>query len=278
MADLLLSLGIGAGGGGLSWLLNQIPGLGPSSKNVNTDYVNNPIWQQLFGSGGQYAGTQKSMESFLANAVAGAKAYDPNAFWKDFLAAQPEMQGIVSGATGSLKAAQQENLSNFIKQAVSETGQELSGMGALYSGAMGSLAGAKIGSEAGKYNTELASLQAQMLNSLYGNTLSGFQGGEQFRTSSLLNTYLSGANTYSQQMMQMLGIGSDLSAPVYQQTPGLADSIMGGLGLGLQGMTANAMMSALGSGSKKSSSGGSGGFDFSKQLQNYLFSQGAIPS
>jgi hypothetical protein len=259
MGDMLASLLIGGGGGALSWLLNQIPGLGPKTSNINQDYVNNPIWQQLFGAGGGYGKTDSSMQSMLGNAITAGNAYDPTAFWKDFMAAQPGMQDIVSGATGSVKAAQEANLSDFIKQAVADTGQEMSGMGALYSGAMGNIAGQKIGAEAGKSSTDLATLQAQMLSSLMGQSMSGFQSGEQFKTSSQIQTYLGGANMYNQQLMQMLGIGADLSSPVYQTQPGLADSIMGGLGLGLQGMAASAM--AGGGGKKKAAtSWGSTGF------------------
>lgn len=241
MADLALMLGGGAGIGGLSWLLNQIPGLGPSTKNINTDYANNPIWQQLFGANGEYAAKNKGMESFLSNAVSSAKAYDPNAFWKDFMAAQPEMQALISGPTDSFKSASMANLKDFADVATSETASNLSGMGSLYSGALGSIAGQKIGAEAGKSSTELAQLQASLLSQLFGGALSGFSSGEQFKTQTSVNTYLQGANTYSQQLMTMLGIGSDLSAPVYQQQPGLADSLMGGLGLGLQGYAALGM-------------------------------------
>jgi len=246
MASLLLPLLIGGGIGAGSYLLNQIPGLGPSAKNVNTDYTNNPIWQQLFGSGKQYENTNKGMESFLANAVSTSKAYDPNAFWRDFMAAQPEMQALISGPTGSFKAASEANLADFVKQATSETSSELSGMGALYSGALGEIAGQKIGKEAGKSATDLASLQASLMSQLWGSALPGFASGEQFKTSNLVNTYLSGASTYSQQLMQMLGIGSDLSMPSYVQQPGLADSIMSGLGLGLQGAASIGMLGGSG--------------------------------
>lgn len=247
LLPLLLGGGIGAG----SYLLNLIPGLGPSVKNVNTDYTNNPIWQQLFGSGKGYDTASKGMESFLSNAVSTSQAYDPNAFWRDFMAAQPEMQGLISGPTASFKTASEANLADFVKQATSETASELSGMGALYSGALGNITGQKIGAEAGKSGTALAQLQASLMSQLWGSALPGFAQGEQFKTSNLVNTYLSGAGTYSQQLMQMLGIGSDLSMPSYVQTPGLADSIMSGLGLGLQGASAIGMLGGGGTKAEK---------------------------
>jgi hypothetical protein len=264
MADpismLLLSTLIGGGAGLGKWLLDKIPGLGPGAENVNTDYANNPIYKMLFGEGGGYADAQggmdtqmggmesslANMQSFLANAVSSSKAYDPNAFWKDFMAAQPDMQALISGPTGSFKAASEANLSDFVKQATSETASELSGMGALYSGALGDISGQKIGKEAGKSNTELAQLQASLMSQLWGSAIPQFSGNRQFQTQNLVNTYMGGAQTslgaantyqgaadmYSQQLMQMLGIGADLSSPLYVQTPGLGDSIMQGLGLG----------------------------------------------
>lgn len=288
MADFLIPLLLGGGLGAGSWLLNQIPGLGPKTTNVNTDYTNNPIWQQMFGSGGGYANAQTGMadylakmggsfgkmdtslgdmSSFIANAVSTAKSYDPNAFWKDFMAAQPEMQSLISGPTGSFKAASEANLADFVKEATSGTASELSGMGALYSGAMPAIAGQKIGAEAGKSATDLASLQASLMSQLWGSMLPQFSGNEQFASSNLVNTYLGGAssslgaanaygsqantylggaNTYASQMATMLGLGGDLSSPLYVQSPGFADSLMSGLGLGLQGASAWGMLGGKG--------------------------------
>lgn len=262
MADpiILTLLGTlaGAGTGALGWLLNQNPATGPKATNVNQDYKNNPIWQQIMGMMGgtregqnEMMGGMKSslsdMSGFLANAVSSSKAYDPNAFWKDFMAAQPEMQGLISGPTGSFKSAAQANLADFVKEATAGTASELSGMGSLYSGALGSIAGQKIGSEAGKYNTQLAQLESGMLSNLYGLAMPAFSRGREFQTQNLVNTYLSGAqsqlgaantylggaNMYANQLASMLGIGADLSAPVYVTQPGLGDALMGGLGAGM---------------------------------------------
>jgi hypothetical protein len=261
----LLPLLLGAGTGIGSWLLNKIPGLGPSAQNVNpeSEFSKNPIYQMLFGAGGQAAGAQANqaammggmgqslgdMQSFLRNAVSTSQAYDPNAFWKDFMAAQPEMQALISGPTGSFKSAAESNLSDFVKQATAETGQEMSQMGSLYSGAMGSITGTKIGQEAKKAGTDLASLQAGLMSQMWGSALPQFSAGRQFQTSNLVNTYLQGgqmnlgaagvyqgaAGMYGNQLMQMLGIGADLSSPVYVQQPGIGDALMQGLGFGLQG-------------------------------------------
>jgi len=259
MADpftmLLLTLA-GGGLGAANWGLNQIPGLGPTTKNVNTAYKDNPIWQQMFGEDGLKAQAKKgmessftSMESWLQNALTTSLAYDPNAFWKDFMAAQPEMQSLISGGTDSFKSAAQANLADFAKTATAETASEMSGMGSLYSGAFGDIVGSKVGKESAKAGTDLASLQAGLMSQLWGSALPQFSGNRQFQTSNLVNTYMGGAqtyqgagNTYSQQLMQMLGIGADLSTPIYQQTPGLADMIMQGLGLGLQGAGAYGTM------------------------------------
>jgi hypothetical protein len=227
-----------------------------STENVNEDYEKNPFYQMLFGSGGQYANLQgnqdasmRAMQSFLMNAITSAQAYDPNAFWKDFMAAQPGMQELISGPAGSFKSASEANLADFVKQATSETASELSGMGSLYSGALGEIAGGKIGKEAGKSSTELAQLQASLMSQLWGSALPQFAGGRQFQTQNLVNAYLGGANTelggaqmYASQLANMLGIGADMATPVFKANRGALDYLAQALGLGLQGVGAFGML------------------------------------
>ena len=223
---------LGAAAGGLGSLLGG-NGLQGKNKNINQDYVNNPIYQQMFGSGKGYEGASSQMNALIN----GAMNFDPNAFWKDFMGAQGDVQGLISGPTGSVKSGMDLNLANFTKQAMADTGQELSGMGALYSGALGNIGGQKVGAEAGKSAVDLSQLQAQMYNSLWGQMLPQFSSNRQM----VPQLQMQGAGLYNSQMNNMLGLGADLSSPMYQYQPGIMDSMMSGLGLGMQGMAAAGM-------------------------------------
>lgn len=246
---------LGAAAGGLGSLFGG-SGWQGSNENINQDYVNNPIWQQMFGKGKGFENSSASMNALIN----GAMNYDPNAFWKDFMGAQGDVQGLISGPTGSVKAGMDLNLANFTKQAMADTGQELSGMGSLYSGALGSIGGQKVGAEAGKSAVELSQLQAQMYNSLWGQMLPQFSQNRQM----VPQLQMQGAGLYNSQMNNMLGLGADLSSPMYQYKPGIMDSMMSGLGLGMQGMGAAGMQPK----------GAAGGFDMGAYLKQ-LFGGGS---
>jgi hypothetical protein len=216
--------GAGAAAGGASFL--------GGNQNVNTEYANNPIYQQMFGSGGGYANAQGQMSSLLNQAITTGQNYDPNAFWKDFMGAQPELQNLISGPTSSIKAAQEANLADFSKTAVANTAQEMSGMGSLYSGAFGDIVGQTVGKEASKAGVDLASLQANMYNSMWGNMIPQFSQNRQFQTSNVMNAMLQGSQNYGNMAQTMLGLGADMSTPMYEYQPGVMDYIMKGMGLG----------------------------------------------
>jgi hypothetical protein len=209
--------GAGAAAGGADWM--------GKNANINTDYMNNPIYKMLFGGG------QGSLD--LNSIISSGLNYDPTQAWRDFMGAQPEMQQILSGQTGSIKSGMLANLQDFIKEATASTGSELSGMGNLYAGALGDIVGAKVGKEAARSNVDLSSIIANLYGTLAPNVLSTFAQGRMGKAQNALGF---GGN--------MLGLGADLSSPVYQYQPGILDYVLQGAGLGLNAGSAFGMNKA----------------------------------
>jgi len=236
MDPFTLMLLMGAGGGLLGGLGSAMGGAGWNGKNanINQDYVNNPIYKMLFGGG------EGSLD--LNSIIQSGLNFDPTQAWRDFMGAQPDMQKILSGETGSIKSGMLSNLQDFIKEASSSTGQELSGFGGLYSGALGDIIGSKVGKEAAKSNVDLSSIIANLYGNLAPNVLGSFTQG---RLGKAQNALSFGSNA--------LGIGADLSSPMYQYQPGIMDSILQGAGVGLNAASAFGMMGG-GSGAAPGSS------------------------
>lgn len=249
MADpitmMLLPLLGAAGGGLIGGIGSAIGGNGwnGSYANINTGYEDNPVYQALMSQYGNanagFASAGANMSNLLNQGIGASRQYDPTAFWKDFMAAQPELQGLISGQTGSVKNAMMTNLADFTKEAVAGAGSEMSGLGSLYSGAFGDIVGQRVGAEAAKSNVDLSTLLANLYGSLGGNLMGQFAGGRQFQTQNLVNALMSGAGLYGSQqgtygslMGSMLGSAADLASPLYEYQPGILDSIMSGLGLG----------------------------------------------
>jgi len=223
--------GIGSALGGNSW--------NGQYTNLNKDYAKNPTYQWMMGSGGLGDVSSAGMNSMLAK----AGSYDPTAFFKDFMSATPSLSSLISGPTGSVKSAMEDNLDAFVKKATSEAGSSLSGMGTLYSGALGDIIGKNIGTQVAQSNVDLSSLYANlfgnMSNTLMGNLASGRQAQ--------MSGNLQGAGIYGNLLNSILGTSADMSAPMYTYQPGIMDAIMQGAGLGMQGGSGIGM---LGQGNK----------------------------
>lgn len=216
--------GLGAAAGGKSW--------NGTTENINTDYANNPIYQLLMKSGGMLDQAGAGMSAGMNAATAAANGYDPTAFWKDFMSAAPGLSSLLTGATGSVKSAMESNLADFTKQAVSQAGSNLAGMGSLYSGALGDIVGTNVGKQAAQSNVDLSTLLANMYSPLGGQMLGGFSSGRQAQANYGIQAGLGNAGLWHGLLNQGLGIGADLSSPVYQYQPGIMDAIMQGAGLG----------------------------------------------
>jgi hypothetical protein len=241
MDPILLALLLTVGGGVAGGLAGAASGASAtgSNENINTAYKDNPIYKMLFGEGGKYAQWEGQFSDMLSGALkqgnAAAAAYDPTAAWKDFLSASPELMNLISGSTGSVKSALESNLADFTKTAVSEAGSNMSGMGSLYSGALGDIIGKNVGAEAAKSNVELSTLLTNLYGSMGNNLLSLFSSNESNKASlgmQAASLGVQGAGLYSGLMGQSLGIGADLSSPVYEYKPGILDYILQGLGVG----------------------------------------------
>jgi hypothetical protein len=268
LADLLVPLlgallggavgGIGSAAQGNAW--------NGSYENINTGAEDTAGYKNLMDASGNYSDLMNqmltSMTGALGKAESTAQNYDTRGFWKDFMKSIPDIQSMTTDSTSWLRSALESNLSNFTKQAVAESSSDLSGMGNLYSGALGSIIGTKAGEKAGESNTQLASMMSSLFGNLAQSSMSNASAQSQTKLSSILQSLLTGANqygslagTYGSLSAQTLGQAAEMTTPVYEYQQGIWDSIMQGMVLGTNFGSSFDLSKIFGSGGSGSSSG-----------------------
>lgn len=213
----------------------------------NANPYSDPTMKMLQNNTNQ---NKAGMEGALAN-LTGTGA---GSAWGNFMGVQPELQGLVMGASSPLQQMLDKQSQYNITRGVNQAGQQMSGLGAKYSGAMLD-AGNRVGAESGA--NVAAALGGQQLG-LYG-SLAGQSMGNLFQ----------GAGQAAQQYGNLYGQGMQLQAGLSTPDmvekkhnagffePGGLGSQLGGAALGLGGaMLGGPMGGMIGSGLGKMFSGG----------------------
>lgn len=209
LMDLLFGAG-GQGGGALANLL----GLSTSESPYTA------------AGAGMMTGAAGGIGDLLTKIYGASGSYDPNAYFKQFMSQAPALQGLAMGSIGTMGEDLKKQTADQVRSAVGVAGNELSGMGGLYSSAfMDRAAGesARAGRDAG---ITLGQNQLGIYGNLLGSAMPLASGNQQFGLSALLS-----------------GLGMGLEG---LGTQGNIGSALGNLGVGQQGLYGNLFGSMLG--------------------------------
>jgi hypothetical protein len=145
-------------------------------KNINP--LGNGAFSNLFNQIGGMAGQLGSSTST-----------DPSAAIRQFLGLMPELQGVVSSATGDLGRGLREQSQRMIDESTSQVASEFSNLGSLYSGGAIDTATRRAGEIGANAGNQLAMQQLGLLNT-FGNTgLQGLLSGQQNNLNLMGNLY-----------------------------------------------------------------------------------------
>lgn len=165
---------------------------------------------------GMMSGAAGGIGDLLQQIYGAAGSYDPNAYFSQFLSQAPQLQGLAMGSIGTMGEDLKKQTADQVRSAVGVAGNEMAGMGGLYSSAfMDRAAGesARAGRDAA---LTLGQSQLGIYNNLLGQGMGLASGNQQFGLSSLLSGF----------GMGLEGLG----------TVGNLGGALGNLGLGQQGL------------------------------------------
>lgn len=126
--------------------------------------------------GSQTGGRQAWDQSLLGGFVGGGMGVS-DSIMRQFMSQMPQIQGLVSGMTSPYETGLRDSLRRMTGEVTSEVGSQLSGMGALYSGATEDFIGKRMGAATQDSFTNLAQLQAGLTGQLGQGALSAITSG-----------------------------------------------------------------------------------------------------
>lgn len=165
--------------------------------------------QNIFGNLGQNLVNQ-GMGAMGAWTTPGS---EPGSFMQNYLTDFGQLGNAITAQTSPLNQQLQNQMQQNISQGMAQAGQQMSGLGALRSSAMGEAAGDVVGRAATDASTQLAQAQLGLLQPLAGQQMAGRQ--QALAQQSALP-------------MSMLGLQGQFGeptyvAPQYMQGPGFMD-------------------------------------------------------
>ncbi len=181
-------------------------------KNINP--LGNAEFQNLFGN-----------LSNFTRGLEGNTSTDPSSAINQFLGLMPQFQNQIASASSDLGTGLRNQMQSMVDQSTSQVGNELSKLGAVYSGAFADIASRNAAEIGGNFANQLLGQQLGLYGSFGNTALQGLLSGQQGNLNALTNLY---------------GLQSGLATPTMvaptmaaEYNPSFGEQIMPWLNLGL---------------------------------------------